>query len=165
MLCSRIPRRGVGCLPLTFTPVFLPQRPSASRPFRCRLPLPSALRLVLQHLRFPLLRLFADNGLPDQLVYYTGNYSTYVRTKTENEVNQMKAYHKQQEEIAHIKKFIASAGTYANLVKQAKSKQKVRAVTVVFPPRDHHLLTLICPLLFHTAYTPFRVYNFVPSRY
>ncbi|KAI0774623.1 P-loop containing nucleoside triphosphate hydrolase protein [Trametes elegans] len=60
-----------------------------------------------------------------KLVYYGGNYSTYVRTKTENEVNQMKAYNKQQEEIAHIKKFIASAGTYANLVKQAKSKQKI----------------------------------------
>ncbi|CAE6477976.1 ABC transporter ATP-binding protein arb1 [Rhizoctonia solani] len=60
-----------------------------------------------------------------KLVYYGGNYTTYVRTKAENEVNQMKAYHKQQEEIAHIKKFIASAGTYANLVKQAKSKQKI----------------------------------------
>ncbi|KAH9833878.1 P-loop containing nucleoside triphosphate hydrolase protein [Rhodofomes roseus] len=60
-----------------------------------------------------------------QLTYYGGNYSTYVRTKQENEVNQMKAYSKQQEEIAHIKKFIASAGTYANLVKQAKSKQKI----------------------------------------
>ncbi|PWN19174.1 putative iron inhibited ABC transporter 2 [Microstroma glucosiphilum] len=56
---------------------------------------------------------------------YGGNYSTYVRTKTENETNQMKAYAKQQEEIQHIKKFIASAGTYANLVKQAKSKQKI----------------------------------------
>lgn len=60
-----------------------------------------------------------------KLIYYTGNYSTYVKTKSENEVNQMKAYAKQQEEIAHIKKFIASAGTYANLVKQAKSKQKI----------------------------------------
>ena len=76
-----------------------------------------------------------------KMVYYTGNYTTYVRTKGENEVNQMKAYHKQQEEIAHIKKyvvqtflsnfvlidnrFIASAGTYANLVKQAMSKQKI----------------------------------------
>ncbi|KZT60813.1 P-loop containing nucleoside triphosphate hydrolase protein, partial [Calocera cornea HHB12733] len=60
-----------------------------------------------------------------KMVYYSGNYSTYVRTKTENEVNQMKAYAKQQEEIAHIKKFIASAGTYANLVRQAKSKQKI----------------------------------------
>lgn len=37
------------------------------------------------------------------LVYYGGNYSTYVRTRAENEVNQMKAYAKQQEEIAHIK--------------------------------------------------------------
>lgn len=77
-----------------------------------------------------------------KLVYYTGNYTTFVRTKGENEVNQMKAYAKQQEEIAHIKKcahciaprapfannaarFIASAGTYANLVRQAKSKQKI----------------------------------------
>jgi ATPase subunit of ABC transporter with duplicated ATPase domains len=83
-----------------------------------------------------------------QMVYYTGNYTTYVRTKQENDVNQMKAYNKQQEEIAHIKKwvvtrayasvinhqllqpyrFIASAGTYANLVKQAKSNQKVQFV-------------------------------------
>ncbi|BEI81443.1 hypothetical protein CcaverHIS002_0206030 [Cutaneotrichosporon cavernicola] len=60
-----------------------------------------------------------------KLVYYGGNYSTYLRTKADNEINQMKAYNKQQEEIAHIKKFIASAGTYANLVKQAKSKQKI----------------------------------------
>ncbi|KAJ7125849.1 P-loop containing nucleoside triphosphate hydrolase protein [Mycena filopes] len=60
-----------------------------------------------------------------KMVYYTGNYTTYVRTKQENEVNQMKAYQKQQDEIAHIKKFIASAGTYANLVRQAKSKQKI----------------------------------------
>ncbi|KAH8924915.1 ATP-binding cassette, sub-family F, member 2 [Atractiella rhizophila] len=60
-----------------------------------------------------------------RLTYYGGNYSAYVKTKTENEVNQMKAYQKQQDEIAHIKKFIASAGTYANLVKQAKSKQKI----------------------------------------
>ncbi|KAF9226956.1 hypothetical protein BS17DRAFT_749261 [Gyrodon lividus] len=66
-----------------------------------------------------------DLTMKKKLLYYTGNYSTYVRTKGENEVNQMKAYHKQQEEIAHIKKFIASAGTYANLVKQAKSKQKI----------------------------------------
>lgn len=60
-----------------------------------------------------------------KLIYYGGNYSTYLRTKADNEINQMKAYNKQQEEIAHIKKFIASAGTYANLVKQAKSKQKI----------------------------------------
>lgn len=47
-----------------------------------------------------------ERGLmvPVKLVYYTGNYSTYVKTKVENETNQMKAYNKQQEEIAHIKK-------------------------------------------------------------
>ncbi len=38
-----------------------------------------------------------------KLVYYGGNYTTYVRTRAENEVNQMKAYNKQQEEIQHIK--------------------------------------------------------------
>lgn len=59
------------------------------------------------------------------LQYYGGNYDTFVRTKTENEVNQMKQYAKQQEEIKHIKEFIASCGTYANLVKQAKSRQKI----------------------------------------
>jgi len=37
----------------------------------------------------------------------------------------MKEYEKQQFEIAHLKKFIASCGTFANLVKQAKSKQKI----------------------------------------
>ncbi|KAJ1677765.1 ABC transporter ATP-binding protein arb1, partial [Spiromyces aspiralis] len=63
--------------------------------------------------------------LRKQLKYYSGNYDTFVRTKAELEVNQMKAYEKQQAEIQHIKKFIASAGTYANLVRQAKSKQKI----------------------------------------
>ncbi|KAH8113519.1 P-loop containing nucleoside triphosphate hydrolase protein [Phellopilus nigrolimitatus] len=66
-----------------------------------------------------------DLTMKKQMKYYTGNYTTYVRTKNEDEVNQMKAYNKQQEEIQHIKKFIASAGTYANLVRQAKSKQKI----------------------------------------
>jgi len=37
----------------------------------------------------------------------------------------MKEYEKQQAEIEHLKKFISSCGTYANLVKQAKSKQKI----------------------------------------
>lgn len=59
------------------------------------------------------------------LLQYGGNYDSYVKTRQEQETNQMKQYHKQQEEIAHIKKFIASAGTYANLVKQAKSRQKI----------------------------------------
>lgn len=47
-----------------------------------------------------------DLTMEKKLTYYGGNYSTYVRTKSENEVNQMKAYAKQQDEIAHIKKFM-----------------------------------------------------------
>ena len=60
-----------------------------------------------------------------QLLYYGGNYDSYIKVRSDQEVNQMKAYEKQQEEIKHIKKFIASAGTYANLVRQAKSRQKI----------------------------------------
>merc|ERR1712070_184705 len=60
-----------------------------------------------------------------QLKYWTGNYDAYLKTRTEQEVNQIKLYKKQQEEIADIKKFISSCGTYANLVRQAKSRQKI----------------------------------------
>jgi len=60
-----------------------------------------------------------------QLVVYGGNYDTFIRTKEENEVNQMKQYKKEQDDIKHIKQFIASCGTFSNLVKQAKSKQKI----------------------------------------
>jgi ATP-binding cassette, subfamily F, member 2 len=60
-----------------------------------------------------------------KLKTWGGSYSTYVKTKAEQDQNQMKLYEKQQEEIAHIKSFIASCGTYANLVRQAQSRQKV----------------------------------------
>jgi len=56
---------------------------------------------------------------------YTGNYDTFIKTKKELEVNQMKKYKKEQEDIKHLKAFISSCGTYANLVRQAKSKQKI----------------------------------------
>ena len=59
------------------------------------------------------------------LMYYGGNYDSYIKTRGEQEINQQKAYEKQQEEIKHIKEFIAKAGTYANLVRQAKSRQKI----------------------------------------
>mmetsp|Transcript_36598 Transcript_36598/g.89398 ORF Transcript_36598/g.89398 Transcript_36598/m.89398 type:complete len:614 (+) Transcript_36598:294-2135(+) len=74
---------------------------------------------------------FLDHVCTDMMVmqrqklrYWGGNYSTYVKTRTEQETNQLKLYRKQQEEIKHIKQFIASCGTYANLVRQAKSRQK-----------------------------------------
>jgi len=60
-----------------------------------------------------------------KLKVYGGNYDQFVQTKTENEVNQMKRYTKEQADIKHIKAFIASCGTYSNLVRQGKSKQKI----------------------------------------
>jgi len=60
-----------------------------------------------------------------KLTNYTGNYDMFVKTKAENEVNQMKRYQKEQDDIKHLKAFISSCGTYSNLVKQAKSKQKI----------------------------------------
>jgi ATP-binding cassette subfamily F protein 2 len=60
-----------------------------------------------------------------KLRYWGGNYDTYLRTRQEQDTNQLKLYRKQQEEIAHTKQFIASCGTYANLVRQAKSRQKI----------------------------------------
>ncbi|PNG99359.1 ABC transporter F family member 2, partial [Tetrabaena socialis] len=43
-----------------------------------------------------------------RLTYYSGNYDTFVKTVAENEVVQMKKYQKEQEDIKHIKEFIAS---------------------------------------------------------
>lgn len=60
-----------------------------------------------------------------RLKYWSGNYDTYVRTRVEQDTNQLKLYKKQQAEIADIKQFISSCGTYANLVRQAKSRQKI----------------------------------------
>jgi len=59
------------------------------------------------------------------LEYYTGSYDTYIKTKRENETRQWKQYKKEQDDIKHIKAFIASCGTFSNLVRQAKSKQKI----------------------------------------
>ena len=61
----------------------------------------------------------------NKLTYYTGNYDTYCKTVADNEIVQQKKYEKEQADIKHLKEFIASCGTYANLVKQAQSKQKI----------------------------------------
>jgi len=57
--------------------------------------------------------------------YWGGNYDQYVKTREEQDKNQLTLYKKQQADIAATKEFIASCGTYANLVKQAKSRQKI----------------------------------------
>ena len=57
--------------------------------------------------------------------YYKGNYDMFVKTKKDNEIEQLKQHEKEQSDIKHLKEFIASCGTYANAVKQAQSKQKI----------------------------------------
>ena len=47
-----------------------------------------------------------------KLTYYTGNFDTYVKTVQENEVIQQKKYEKEQDDIKHIKQFIASCGAH-----------------------------------------------------
>jgi ATP-binding cassette, subfamily F, member 2 len=56
---------------------------------------------------------------------WSGNYDMYVQTRAEQDAAQEKEFKKQQEYIKETKDFIASCGTYANLVRQAKSRQKI----------------------------------------
>lgn len=60
-----------------------------------------------------------------KLQNYTGNYNQFITTKRENEVNQGRRYKKEQDDIKRLKQFISSCGTFSNLVRQAKSKQKI----------------------------------------
>ena len=66
-------------------------------------------------------------GVDKELTLYGGNFDNYVKTRKEQEINRQKKHEKEQEDIKHLKEFINSCGTYSNLVKQAQSKQKVRA--------------------------------------
>jgi len=60
-----------------------------------------------------------------KLKYYGGNYDTYVRTREEKEENQMKQYKREQDQIAHMKNYIARFGHgSAKLARQAQSKEK-----------------------------------------
>lgn len=60
-----------------------------------------------------------------RLKVWGGNYASYVKTRTEFEKNQLTKYKKEQDDIKHLLDFIRSCGTYANLRKQADSKQKI----------------------------------------
>lgn len=82
-----------------------------------------------------------------KLVNYTGNYSMFLQTKKELEVNQMKRYQKEQEDIKDIKAFIASCGTYSNLVRQAKSvADQDRHARVQHRSRARMVAHLLLPL-------------------
>jgi len=63
-----------------------------------------------------------------KLVYYTGNYDSYVKSRSEKEENQMKQYQWEQDQMNHMKEYIARFGHgSAKLAKQAQSKEKTLA--------------------------------------
>lgn len=65
------------------------------------------------------------NMTKKKLVYYTGNYDTFVTAKTELEQEQMKRYKWEQDQIANMKEYVARFGHgTAKNAKQAQSKEK-----------------------------------------
>jgi ATP-binding cassette subfamily F protein 2 len=65
------------------------------------------------------------------LTNYSGNYDTYMRTRKELEEEQTKRYEWEQEQIAHMKEYIARFGHgSAKLARQAQSKEKTLAKMV-----------------------------------
>ncbi|XKL67897.1 hypothetical protein PGB90_003388 [Kerria lacca] len=66
-----------------------------------------------------------------RLKYYTGNYDMFVKTRAELLENQMKQYNWEQDQIAHMKNYIARFGHgSAKLARQAQSKEKTLAKMV-----------------------------------
>merc|ERR1719468_142702 len=66
-----------------------------------------------------------------KLKVYGGNYDTYMKTRTEQVEAQMKQYNWEQEQIAHMKNYIARFGHgSAKLARQAQSKEKALAKMV-----------------------------------
>ncbi|KAJ7384105.1 ATP-binding cassette sub- F member 2 [Desmophyllum pertusum] len=62
----------------------------------------------------------------EKLVYYGGNYDSFMKTRAELEENQMKQYSREQDQIKHMKDYIAKFGHgSAKLARQAQSKEKV----------------------------------------
>jgi len=66
-----------------------------------------------------------------RLEYYGGNYDAFVRTRAELLENQEKKYQWEQDQIAHMKNYIARFGHgSAKLARQAQSKEKTLAKMV-----------------------------------
>jgi len=60
-----------------------------------------------------------------KLKYYGGNYDSFLQTRLELEENQMKRYRWEQDQMAHMKNYIARFGHgSAKLARQAQSKEK-----------------------------------------
>ncbi|VDD95604.1 unnamed protein product [Enterobius vermicularis] len=63
-----------------------------------------------------------------KLVYYGGNYDAYIKTREELLENQMKRYKWEQDQLQHMKDYVARFGHgSAKLARQAQSKEKTMA--------------------------------------
>lgn len=61
-----------------------------------------------------------------KLRYYSGNYDTYIQTRRDQDMVQMRQYEAEQKDISEIKDFIARFGHgTAKMVKQAQSREKL----------------------------------------
>ena len=61
-----------------------------------------------------------------KLNYFTGNYDSFVNTKSEKEDEQEKIFKREQDQIKHMKEYIARFGQgNAKMARQAQSKEKV----------------------------------------
>ncbi|XP_078482760.1 ATP-binding cassette sub-family F member 2 [Ciona intestinalis] len=66
-----------------------------------------------------------------KLNYFSGNYDAFIKTRGELVENQMKRYQKEQDQINHMKDYIARFGHgSAKLARQAQSKEKTLAKMV-----------------------------------
>jgi ATP-binding cassette subfamily F protein 2 len=60
-----------------------------------------------------------------KLNYYSGNYDSFVKTRSEKEEEQEKRYKAEQDQIKHMKNYVAKFGQgNAKMAKQAQSKEK-----------------------------------------
>ena len=89
---------------------------------------------------------------------YTGNYSSYLVTKKQNEEIQLKHYNEQQDEIKRLEEYVAKNGVRASTAKSAKSKQKtIDRMTLIDKPS---MFKKACRFSFESIY---RSYNDVLS--
>ena len=60
-----------------------------------------------------------------KLVYYSGNYDSFVKTREEKEEEREKRYKAEQDQIKHMKDYVAKFGQgNAKMARQAQSKEK-----------------------------------------
>jgi len=60
-----------------------------------------------------------------KLVYYSGNYDQFVKTREEKEEEAEKRYKAEQDQIKHMKDYVAKFGQgNAKMARQAQSKEK-----------------------------------------